>query len=140
LSYLSSSKTTLQNIISRWNTYGSWSDFDISPYISKGSTNMKYKNYEGNQMIKSNGSTTELYSPNGEDKIINIKDGEFKIAYPGQGKSPEYYALSLNGYDYGGQLQIKPYGKSQPCLNITDSRLELSAPDVDDYQYCGISL
>jgi hypothetical protein len=95
LSYLSSSKTTLQNIISRWNTYGGWSDFDISPYISKGSTNMKYKNYEGNQMIKSNSSTTELYSPNGEGKIIAIKDEEFKIAYPGQGLTPGYFALII---------------------------------------------
>lgn len=138
LSYLNSSKTTLQNIISRWSTYGGWSNFDISPYISKGGTNMKYKNYDGNQMIKSNGITTELYSPNGEDKIMNIKDGEFKIAYPGQGKSPESYALTLG--KPGEELQIKPYGKNQPCLTITNSRLKLSAPDVDDYPYCGISL
>lgn len=126
----------LNNILNYWNSYGSWNKESIENYISKGSTNMKYKNYEGNQMIKSNSSTTELYSPNGADKIIAIKDGEFKIAYAGQGSSPRYWALAVQQ----DRLTIKPYGTAEPCLNITDSRLELSAPDADDYQYCGISL
>lgn len=63
-----------------------------SDLIAKDEINLQYKNYDGNQMIKSNGTETSIYSPDGSDKMLQVRSDRLNIGWAGGAEKPVWFA------------------------------------------------
>ena len=93
----------------------------IKNYISRDNITLIYKDFNGNKMIKSNGTTNEIYSPNGTNQSIVIYDNKLKL----------YSTINKQHLiELGNEINIKYNNKSVFKANSNSVSVQYEDEDI----------